>query len=737
MNVSPVCPTRCGHFAAVRLLAVVFLSLHAHAQNADTLRTKELAPVIVEAAQLRENLKPLPATLGSWLFSGKKSEVITLAALDANLAEKTGRQLLAKVPGIFVYDLEGSNQLNVSFRGLDPHRGWEVNMRQNGILFNSDVYGYPASHYSIPIESVERLELVRGTGSLQYGAQLGGMLNYVLKQGDTTRKVSFENMSSLGSFNLLSSYNALGGKVDKVKYYAYYVRRTRDGYREQEHTDYDAQGLVVTYQPTARFSVRMQWVRSNYVYQVPGPLTEEMFRVNPRQATRSRNYYSPTIHISSADVQWQLRAGTRIQFVSSALFGQRKSVLFDRPATIPDSIATATRQYSARQVDIDQFHSFTQELRLLHRFLLGMHKHTLTAGVQRLDNLLLRRQLGRGTTATDFDLTLTDGTWGRDIQFRTYNVAPFFEARFTLTPRWHITAGARMELGRSRMRGTSPLYPLENTPVLLQRRFPMFGGGFSFQLSKETELYGGFANGYRPLVLRDVVPTSAFERVDPNLRDARGTNIELGWRGRHAFLTWDITGFALYVRNRFGIQGLTDAAGNFLAYRTNAGDSRNVGCEVLIEAGWPIGKQTSISVFTSTAFMNGRYVSGQLRAGNTNMSIAGNIIESVPAVLSRNGVTVRASRWSATGLISYTAQTFADPLNTRQPNATASVGLVPAYLLVDLNATLRLSEKMEVRLSANNLLDVDYFTKRPQLYPGPGIWPSDGRNASLSWLVRL
>ena len=39
------------------------------------------------------------------------------------------------------------------------------------------MYGYPASHYSMPLESIERIELVRGTGSLQYGAQFGGMLN--------------------------------------------------------------------------------------------------------------------------------------------------------------------------------------------------------------------------------------------------------------------------------------------------------------------------------------------------------------------------------------------------------------------------------------------------------------------------------------------------------------------------------------------------------------------------------
>ncbi|MBP7478376.1 MAG: TonB-dependent receptor plug domain-containing protein, partial [Chitinophagales bacterium] len=157
---------------------------------------------------------------GTYIFAGKKNEVISLQHIDANITEKTSRQIFAKVPGIFVYDMEGGNQMNISARGLDPHRGWEFNLRKDGIIINSDIYAYPASHYSIPMESVERIELVRGTGSLQYGAQFGGMLNYVSKQGDTSRPFGFETYNTIGSYNLLSTYNAISGKIGKTKYYA-------------------------------------------------------------------------------------------------------------------------------------------------------------------------------------------------------------------------------------------------------------------------------------------------------------------------------------------------------------------------------------------------------------------------------------------------------------------------------------------------------------------------------------
>ena len=74
--------------------------------------------------------------------------------MSANLTNKTGRQIFAKIRGAFIYDMEGTgNQINIATRGLDPHRSWEYNVRQNGILINSDIYGYPASHYSMPLVS--------------------------------------------------------------------------------------------------------------------------------------------------------------------------------------------------------------------------------------------------------------------------------------------------------------------------------------------------------------------------------------------------------------------------------------------------------------------------------------------------------------------------------------------------------------------------------------------------------
>ncbi len=39
---------------------------------------------------------------------------------------------------------------------------------------------------------------------------------------------------------------------------------------------------------------------------------------------------------------------------------------------------------------------------------------------------------------------------------------------------------------------------------------------------------------------------------------------------------------------------------------------------------------------------------------------------------------------------------------------------------------------LRIQAGVNNLLDRQYFTKRPEFYPEPGVWPSDGRAGQLS-----
>ena len=323
----------------ILLFITVLSGMAAFGQVTDTIKTHRLSPVTVEGSRIPQDIRRLDTIQDTYIFSGKKTEVIDIANKNAATTEKYGRQLFAKIPGVFVYDMDGTgNQVNIATRGLDPHRSWEFNIRKDGILTNSDMYGYPASHYNIPMEAVERVEIVRGTGSLQYGAQFGGMLNYVSKQPDTTKAFALESINTTGSYGLVSTYNGASGKIGKFRYSAWVNKKWITGYRENSDSNFDAEAVSLYYDASKNLHFKLEWTHSNYVTHIPGPLTDSMFRANPKMATRSRNYYQPNIHIPSFTTDWDIAPLTKLRFTASAVIGERNSVMFDKAANIADTI---------------------------------------------------------------------------------------------------------------------------------------------------------------------------------------------------------------------------------------------------------------------------------------------------------------------------------------------------------------------------------------------------------------
>ncbi len=707
---------------------------HAFAQTnaTDTVQQRELKEIKISTQ--RSTIGRLQDLSNGYLWSGKKSEVIQMEGLDANVAERVPRQILAKIPGVFVYDMDGSgNQMNFSTRGLDPHRSWEYNIRANGVITNSDMYGYPASHFNLPMEAVERIELVRGTGALQYGAQFGGMLNYVVKRPDTTQKFNLESINSVGSFGLLSTYNAIGGQVGKLEYYAFYNKRVSDGYRDNAAADFEAQGVVLRYKFSERLALRSEFMRSNYLYQLPGPLTDAMFKANPRQSTRARSFYSPEIYVPSLHAEWKISPRTRLNWTLSAVLGNRRSVLFDRAANIPDTINRNTLQYNGRQVDNDNFNSYTTELRLLQEYSLLGHTSHLLAGIQYINNDLHRQQQGKGSTGSDFDMSISPGGWGRDMHLKTENIAFFAENKFQLTPRFSLSPGIRVESGASNMLGNISYLPPLEVQNTIKHEFPLLGLNAQYNINEVQNLYAGWSQAYRPVIFKDIIPGNFYERADKNLKNAYGYNAELGWRGASKGFRWDVGAFTMLYNNRLG--NITQYSGELdtlILFRTNIGNSRTNGLELFLEYGLNVSSNFSVSVFTSTSYFDATYLGDSIRfSAKENRSIKGKRVESTPQWISRNGLNLKYKTLSMSLLYSYTAQSYADPLNTEIPNASSTVGLVPAYGLLDLNGSYR-HKNLTFRLSINNIANKQYFTKRPTFYPGPGIWPSDGRSMVLS-----
>ena len=495
-------------FVIVTTLYASLYSLPILSQSAsDSIKTEYIPAIQVVAAKKDMEFRWLKPLEGGYLIAGKKNEVLIISQSNLAIAEKYGRQIFSKVPGLFVYDMDGTgNQMNIATRGLDPHRSWEFNIRKDGFITNSDMYGYPASHYNIPMEAVDRIELVRGTGSLQYGAQFGGMLNYVAKAPDTTRKLSLESINSIGSYGLVSTHQRISGKLNKFRYITWINKKWITGYRNNSESNYSAQGMSLFYDFSKDFTANVQFNHSDYITQLPGPLTDGMFSNNPRYSTRSRNYYNPNIFIPALSLDWKVTKHTNLELKTSSVLGSRNSVLFDFPATVKDSINLSTMDYNNRQVDIDRFNSFNSELRMVYNYYLRTRKQTLVAGMQYMNNKMRRRQQGIGTAGSDYDLTLVNPAWGRDLTYHTHNFAAFIEHSFELSNKVLINTGMRSEMGNTRMVGIISYYPTDSIPNLIRHHFPLFGVNAQFKVTRHSELYAGWSQAVSYTHLVAIVP---------------------------------------------------------------------------------------------------------------------------------------------------------------------------------------------------------------------------------------
>ena len=700
--------------------------------QADSISGQSLKDVVVKGYRFNEVTARLPDVHGTYIIGGRKSSVLAVQELPANLAEKTGRQIFAKIPGAFIYDMDGSgNQVNFSTRGLDPHRSWEYNIRQNGVMINSDIYGYPASHYSMPMEAVKNIEIVQGTAALQYGAEFGGMINYVTKSADTTKPVSFESINTAGSYGLFSSYNALGGKVGKLTYYAYYQRRVSHGYRTNAESDAQAQFASLRYDFSSKINLQFELGRSTYLFQSPGPLTDSMFYDDPRQASRSRNYFSPDIYVPSLTLNWHIGDRTSLEWIVSGVFGSRNSVEFEGFADKADVIDPVTLEYKPRAVNIDHFNSRTSEVRLLHQYYIGKMKSIASAGLRYFNNDLHRQQQGKGTTGSDYDLTIT-GDWGRDMHYLSQSIAVSIENMVYLTTDWSVSPGFRYELGNTDMTGyISYLDPAE-VPNHIAHNIPAFGINTKYTINQSTYVYGGISQAYRPVLFKDIIPASSLERADKDLEDAYGYNAELGISGsKGSWIKYELTFFRLVYNNKLGNTIQTEDGVDYI-YKTNIGNSETNGLECFVEAVPIQSKNVYMSVFTSTSLMKAIYTDASIAINGENTDISGNEVESVPRWISRNGLNLGYKNLRGTLQYSYVAESFSDPSNVIEPTPNGARGLVPSYGLLDLNFSYRFAGYFILRAGVNNMLDKQYFTKRPLFYPGPGVWSSDGRSIVIS-----
>ena len=689
------------------------------------------------------------------IFSGKKNEVIRLANINGSLSTNNAREVFSKVPGVSIWENEGSGiQLNIGVRGLSPNRSWELNTRQNGYDISSDVFGYPEAYYNPPMEAVEEIQLVRGGASLQYGSQFGGMINYVLKR-ETDKPFSFESQNTVGSYGLMSSYNAIGGTKNKFSYYIYNHSRSGNGWRENSGYEVRNSHAYFAYQFNTNTKLSLEYTNMDYEMQQAGGLTDAQFKNNPRQSLRERNWFGTPWNLAALVLDTKLASNLTLNTKLFGLLGERNSVGFTATPNTLDAINTNTNDFANRQVDRDFYKNLGVETRSIYTYKLGKLDQNLAFGARLYRANTIRKQQGKGTTASDFDLEI-DGRFSRDLEFQTDNMSFFAENQFKLTDNLSVTPGIRYESIKSSIDGRLGIdngNDVNVNPENLSRTKFLMGVGVEYRLHK-TNFYANFSQAFRPVLFSDITPPATTDVIDENLKDADGFNIDLGYRGNLlGWINFDVSYFYLNYSNRIGtIRKFVndDPTQNTFLFRTNLGTTVHKGVESFIDLNiskaLKVNQQIGdIQFFTSLSFINAEYTDFKTTqiSGTapdiiiSEVNLKGNRVENAPRYIHNFGLTWSYRGFSSTLQNRRTGMVYSDANNTEKPSANGVTGKLDGYSVYDLSMEYRFLEKFNVRAGVNNLDNTVYATRRAGGYPGPGILPNDARTFFLSVGVKL
>jgi len=698
--------------------------------------------------------KVLPDSMyGMRIVAGKKMEVLLLNTKDLDLSTNNYRQVFRKTPGIFVSDHDASGlQTSISSRGLSANRSWEFNMRQNGYDIVADPSGYPESYYSPTLDAVANIEVYRGSSALQYGSQFGGMINYQMKDQIGERPFSYEGSHTAGSFGLFNSFNAIGGKQGAWTYYGFMHHRQAQGFRS------NSQYFTNTYFGKLGYAWRhgkitLEYTHSYYLSKQAGGLHDTMAMQHPDSSLRNRNWFELPWKMASIQLHHNFSSTFILQATFNYLNGNRNSVGYLKAINVADTFNSTLGSYNHRDVDLDIYNTVSSEIRLNKTYKFAGGNHVFNGGIRYCLSDIQRRQKGIGTGGSDFDISVSADNSGklfqRDLDLQTQNAALFFENIFSVGKRLSIIPGMRAETISSTMSGRTNQVSGGYIAQQSKDRYILLGGvSTKYSMIKNpflnATLYANANQNYRPVLYSELIPSSMAEIVDSNMTDVYGFSSEFGIKGNKSFrgvnFSYDINAFYIRYNNKIGTIPPIDFGPT---YKTNIGDLESKGVEFFTELSFfnPFMSKVTeqLSVYVSGTVMDARYKrwNNVAIADNEYTSIIGKKAEYAPAHVIRTGIEYKAGNFAINYQFHYTAACFADASNLLNPNATATVGLIPAYSIQDVSISFSCLENYQIKCGVNNLLNEISIIRRTSGYPGPGALTNQGRSLYMTLSIKI
>ena len=697
------------------------------------------------------NIRKLRAIEGVMITQGKKSEAINVEKMDANKATNLSRQIFAKIPGLNIWESDGAGiQIGLGGRGLNPSRNSNFNTRQNGYDISADALGYPESYYTPPSEAVDEIQLIRGAASLQFGPQFGGLINFKLKGPNPNKSLELTARHTVGSFGLNNSFLSIGGTKSKWSYYGYANYKFGKDWRPNSEFEVIHGHINIKNQINEKTSLGFEFTKMYYLAKQPGGLTDDNFFRYPDTSVRNRNWFKVDWNLANLNFDYEINSNTKINSRLFGLLAYRKSL------GNLDDINRIDNPIENRNLIAGNFRNIGNETRLVHLYEILDKPQAFVVGFRlyKGDNNTRQGDANNSNNpdfyfVEDSDYTDYQSLDESDYSFPSFNSSVFAEHIFNLSNKISITPGFRYEyistssLGTTRQIVANLAGGLEyDTTISYEDRnrnrdFIIGGIGLNYKLAKDIEIYANFSQNYRSINFSDMQIKNQNFKINPNLKDERGYNADLGIRGNiKSKLYFDASIYTLFYKNRIGSQLKTDTNENripqTIQYRTNIAQSRTIGFEMMVEADWIqiLSKQSNenkLTTFVNFSYNDANYINSDITAYEYKK------VELVPPIVLRTGFSFSKNIYSISYQFSYTDTHYSDATNAGENGGkveNAAIGVINSYFTMDLSGKVKL-KRFQLEAGINNLSNEIYFTRRATGYPGPGILPSPPRNYYL------
>ncbi len=740
-------------FPPIALAASLLCCSHlASAQGSPAAATSR--PVITITGTLPSVLDAVPGS----------SAVVTARQLEAE-RPFTVREALQGVPGVHVVgeDAFGLN-LNIGIRGLDPRRTSRTLLLEDGMPIQLAPYSDPSAHYHTPLERVQRIEVIKGSGQIVHGPQtVGGVINFVTRP--VPKGFAGEGDLAIGDRSFRRASASVGHGSDAGGWLLSASQKQGSGSREgSEHAVRDISAkFELNLNPQHALRAKLGWYEEDSGFG-EGGLDQARFDANPyanpfkddrfeleRVAAQLVHTWTPSANLRLSTqlyVQKTDRASYRQldavaefegveddagELVAEIENGTLRSRAPDEGPRDPNcridgegidySVANGWESLASQcgnQMRPREYTFYGVEPRLeLGHQLFGLRSE-LVAGLRLHKEEVVRKRFN-GITPTARENS--PGTYFRDQNdIDTEAFAAYLQNTF-YSGDWTVTPGLRYE--NYRLRNTAVLAredrETNNGRSVSSRNTELLPGlGITYLGLRGTTLFAGIHRGIAPpRPDANLNPTDdTFQPVAPEL----STNIEAGLRSSPARgVQVEAALFQIDFKNQI-VPGYAVGSAQTFA---NAGDSLNRGVELgaRLDFGAMQGSthnpylSLSLTHLSKASFESDLLVP-EFQPGATETTVfrntRGNRLPYAPKTLASLSLGFEhASGWDARVGVTYVSEQFSDALNTVAADPNGSSGRIPAFTTV--NASINYTLKpwgTTLYLSGSNLADKAYLVSR-------------------------